>query len=169
MRLLLFILICSWWVTAVRAMDQISSSQKKQSTSDRKLGFGLSMEVLVPNDLTDFQRTVPAMGPIATIPLGKDDIEIHIAYGSAQKISLFLSEVGYRYNVITPFIHPYFVGGIGYLHYGYAHNDHNFLTPLTGLGFWFSMTRNFQMNLAMKIYIPEKTILNFGGTFVYLL
>lgn len=152
----------------------LSTSLFGTTTSSTKAEIGSwwevggSFQILVPNQLPDFMRTVTVYGPMVAIPLGENKVELQATYGSAEAISLFLAEVLYRYKVPTPFVSVFLLGGAGYLHHGSSGKDHSYVTPIAGLGFYFPMTDDFCIAMRMKAYYPEKSFLNFGGQFAYL-
>lgn len=130
---------------------------------------GLTMQFLIPNSLPSFQIPVTSFGPHIGWPLFGNTLQLQAVYGANEKISLYNLEASYRYNIFTPFFTGFVFAGVHYLHYGYQNNDHGFLGPLTGLGFYFPMTDKFSMGLGMKFYLPRTLMLGFGGSFAYVL
>ena len=141
--------------------------------AERTLGtapeLGLTLQYLVPNHLPDFEVPVTAFGIHIGIPVFSQTIQLQAVYGGGDKISLYNIEAAFRLNIPTPFFTSFVFAGGHYIHWGYARRDQSFFGPLTGLGFYFPMARNFKMGLGMKIYLPQKTILEFGGGFAFLI
>jgi hypothetical protein len=161
---LLIVFCLLWQATLLSASESTTSVETKPSWE-----VGFSLNLLVPNQLPEFVRTVPVYGPMLGIPVGKSDVlQIEAVYGSSERISLFMTEVDYRYHFSTPFIRPYVIAGVGYLHHGFSGNDHNYVMPIAGLGFYFPMVKNFVIAMNMRIYVPKETFLRFSGQFAYL-
>ena len=132
--------------------------------------LGLSLQLLVPNNISGFDTTLPLIGPHLGFDVGKNTLVLNAFYGSNDRTStLLLSELDYRWNIYTPFITGWALLGVHYLHFRTNSENHDLLGPVTGLGFYFPMAHGLNMGLGMKIYLPKKTVLSFGGGFVYLL
>ena len=143
------------------------------SLSSFAIELGLSLQYLVPDLYPDFQIPVTAFGPRIGIPIGSNALELQAIYGGnnggSETVSLYLLDTDYRINIPTPFLTAFVLGGIHYMHYGFLGNDHGFFGPFTGLGFDFPMAKDFLMGMAMKIYLSQKVMLTFGGSFAFIL
>lgn len=158
---LLFTLLSlpTWAATTTEAVRTIGSDPE----------IGLTMEYLVPNRLPNFEVPVTAFGAHVGFPVLGQNIQIQGVYGGSPTISLFNIEAALRFNIDNPFFTSCVYAGLHYLHYGYQQNDKEFLGPMTGLGFYIPMAKNFLMGLGMKLYLPQKLMLSFGGSFSFLL
>ncbi len=130
---------------------------------------GMTMQFLVPNRLPNFELPVTSFGAHLGLPLLGNTLQLQGVYGAGEKISLYNLEASYRYNIFTPFFTGFVFAGVHYLHYGHQNDDHGFMGPLTGIGFYFPMTQSFSMGLGMKMYLPRTLMLGFGGSFAYVL
>jgi len=130
---------------------------------------GLSAQLLLPNRLDDFKTSLPAYGPVFGIPLGSDTLHFEGLYGASNGLSLFVLEAGYRLNFDTPFLSGYLLAGGHFLHYSLNSMPHQFFGGNLGLGLTLPMSRDFSLDLGMKVYLQARAIVSFGGGFNFLL
>ncbi len=84
--------------------------------------------------------------------------------------SLYLAESNFRLEIDTPFLHLFALMGAHFLHYrlttgaaqaGFGIN--------LGIGTALSLGRGFELSLAIRTYIQQRTMVTFGGGFSFLL
>lgn len=162
-RLLFLLLVCS----------SVSRAATLTDTTTRTIGsdfeMGLTMQYLVPNRLPHFEIPVTAFGAHLGIPVLGQNIQIQGVYGGSTIISLLNVEAALRFNIDNPFFTSCVYAGVHYLRYGYQKVDHSFIGPMTGLGFYIPMAKDFLMGLGMKLYLPQKIMMSFGGSFSFLM
>lgn len=136
---------------------------------ENRYELGLSMQVLIPNLLPDFEEPLVSLGPRGSIPIGKDAIEMGFLYGTDRSDTLYLLEAGYRYNITFPFIGGYAYAGAHYLKYLFRQEKHDQGGPVLGFMLNFPMSKGFTMGIGMKTYFPSKILFSVGGNLSFLL
>lgn len=131
--------------------------------------LGAAIQLLLPSRLPDLETTVPAYGPRFGFVLGKGLLQTQVLYGYSDSVSAFVGEINYRYSVSTPFFVLFVLAGPHYFHYTFGKTNHDKVGPQLGYGFAFTASKNFDMQLEMKVYFHHKPILSFGGGFVFLI
>lgn len=136
---------------------------------ENRYELGLSMQVLVPNLMPEFEEPLVSLGPRGSIPLGNHAIELGFLYGTDKSDTLYLVEGGFRYNVVLPFLAGYAYAGIHYLKYLIKQRLHDTGGPVVGIMFNFPMSKGFTMGIGMRAYYPSKIMMGFGGNLSFLL
>jgi hypothetical protein len=127
---------------------------------------GLSLQLLLPNRLDDFPSTLPVYGVLVGAPLFGHSLYAQGLYGAANGLSLYMAELAYRYEISVPFFTAFVVGGGHYLHTAFS-NEHDYLGALLGFGLLIPMGTNFDLTLAMKVYLPKQSMVSIGGGFSF--
>lgn len=136
---------------------------------ENRYELGLSMQVLVPNLLPEFEAPVVGLGPRGSIPMGDHAIEMGFLYATDKSDTLYLLEGGFRYNIVLPFLAGYAYAGVHYLKYLFKQRLHDNGGPVVGFMLNFPMSRGFTMGIGMRTYFPSKILLSFGGNLSFLL
>ncbi len=131
--------------------------------------IGLSLQILLPNNLPDFSLSVPAYGIVASVPLGRDSIQVLAQYGSGEKFYLYSGEVNYALVLPTPFFTPFLLAGIHWMHYALSGVGHDNFGGNAGIGLLFPLSSDFQITLGLKSYLESRAIIAFGGGFSFFL
>lgn len=163
-RLFLFLLLFSFSVWGTTA-----STTESGRTIGSDLEMGLTLQYLVPNRLPTFEVPVTGFGAHIGFPVLGQNIHLQGVYAGSEAISLLNLEAALRFNINNPFFTSCVYAGIHHLRYGHLNQNESFVGPMTGLGFYIPMAKNFLMGLGMKLYLPKKMMLSFGGSFSFLL
>lgn len=143
-----------------------------QTSRGERIELGLIYQSLIPSGLPDFSRTLPAYGGVFGIPLFGGTLQLQ-ALATADALagqSLYLAESNFRLEMETPFVHLFALFGAHFLHYrltsGAAHAGFgaNF-----GIGTALALGKGFELSLAIRTYIQQRTMVTFGGGFSFLL
>lgn len=135
----------------------------------KRYELGLSVALLLPNHLPDFDTSLPTYGPLAAIFVGQDSIQIQALYGAKDGLSIYTVEAGYRLTASTPYFSGFALLGVHYLHYSFAQADHDYYGGNLGMGFSLSPTKSFDVRLELKSYFQERTVISSGGGFSFYL
>ena len=165
----LFLTLCLWCRLPALGAETVPPLCPSNTIAGNRFGLGLSLSILLPNRLPEFESNLLAYGPVIGIPIGKDALQIQGLYGYSTGLSLTLAELNYRFNIPTPFFSGFLLGGAHFLHYAFTGHNHDFFGGNGGLGFLLNMSRSFSMTLMMKVYLQDRAMLSFGGGFNFLL
>jgi hypothetical protein len=129
--------------------------------------LGLTLQTMLPNRLEDFPFSLPIYGVFFGVPLFGHSLQAQLLYGSLEGLSLYTVELYYRYEFELPYFTPFLLAGGHFLHTSYQSRPQEYVGALAGLGLLVAMGRNFDLSLAMKIYLPKQSIVSFGGGFSF--
>ncbi len=132
----------------------------------KELHLVAALQYLLPNQLPDFIDPVFAYGAGVGIPIGGDFIDVQGLYGTAEGVSLILTEANYRFLLNTPLFTAFLLAGGHYLRYS-SPATHDGFGGTAGFGFLIPLSGGLEITVGAKGYIESRTVLSFGGSFAF--
>lgn len=142
-------------------------AEQAKSSSSRSVEIGLSVQLLHPDSLPEFDQKLTAFGPLVGIPIGGDVIQVQALYGSQDNASLYLIETDYRLRFHTPYFSGFALAGGHFLKHSQA-NYEAFGMNL-GMGVSYLAVERVEIHLELKIYFQDRKLVTLGGGISYLL
>lgn len=130
--------------------------------------WGIQALSVLPNRLPQFTGSVPIFGAIVGVPLLGQHLQFQANYGTLTGFTLHTFESSYRHRFALPFATPFVQFGGHYLRYRFVGVDHTYWGFHGATGFSFGMTRNFDINLFVKVYVQDRPLFSYGGALVLL-
>lgn len=123
----------------------------------------MAIQIQMPNHLPDYETSLPAYGAVVGLPVGPGEIILQSAYGTDSGVSLSLTELGYRWNIPTPFFYFYLYGGAHYLFYAPDQGSHQFVGMQFGPGILFSFGDRMDIQIGLKGFFESQFMLAYTG------
>ncbi|MBI4403896.1 MAG: hypothetical protein HY537_07040 [Deltaproteobacteria bacterium] len=132
-----------------------------------RVQLGVSLALLLPNGLPDFDASMPAFGSTIGLRCGPGSIIVQGLYGSKEGITLYLLESGYQLPLSTPFFDSYVQAGLHHLRYSFASRENAYSGANFGFGFFLFTSKSFVLRLGAQLYFQARSIASICGGFSF--
>ncbi len=123
---------------------------------------GLGLQVVLPN-FQNFDGSLAMYGPLLSVPVGSHSVHLLANFGASDSSMAYLVESAFLFNLQTPYLPWFLLGGVHFLHYRALQVNHDIFGVHVGPGLKFAMGNSMELELAMKIYFQQVIMTSFSG------